>query len=242
MGPSTKDETHQRRTGSEMRMNVDFTPEMLLTMKKKPFLANTRNKQKFIHLLGSEMEKEDEIQVTHSSADADYDIAMAACTSAATVPVVVVVDDTDLLILLQHHFSLKKHKPIFLQTSTKLIDVSILKKELHPDLSHSLLFIHALSGSDTTSKPYAYGIGKLSAMGKYRSLKELSELFLVAGIEHEKVELAGNQATATLYGCKHSSDLNFERRSTSKFLHVFHQHPMQPDFTVSGFTSKCSLG
>ena len=89
--PSTKDETHQRRTGNEMGVNVNFTPEMLLTMKKKPFLTYTRNKQKFIYLLGSEMEKEDDIRVTHSSADADYNIAMAACRSTVTVPAVVVV-------------------------------------------------------------------------------------------------------------------------------------------------------
>jgi hypothetical protein len=46
-GPSTKDETHQRRTGNEMGMDVDFTPDMLLKMKKKPFLANLGDKQKF---------------------------------------------------------------------------------------------------------------------------------------------------------------------------------------------------
>ena len=34
-GPSTKDETHKRRTGSEMGVDVDFTPDMLLKLKKK---------------------------------------------------------------------------------------------------------------------------------------------------------------------------------------------------------------
>src|SRR5688572_21376901 len=43
-GPSTKDETHQRRTGNEVGVDVDFTREMLLNMKKKPFLANTKNR------------------------------------------------------------------------------------------------------------------------------------------------------------------------------------------------------
>jgi hypothetical protein len=209
-GPSTKDETHQRRSGSEMGVDVDFTPDMLIKMKKKPFLANTRNKQKFLHLLGSEMGKKG-IQVTHSLGDADYDIAMTACTIALTMPVVVVGDDTDLLILLQHHFSLSNHEAIYLQTTTKLIDVSILKKEMDPDLSHSLLFIHALSGCDTTSKPY--GIGKMSAMSKYRVLNKMAKLFLVADASHEEIEISGNQAIATIYGCKQGSDLNFERAS-----------------------------
>ena len=36
-GPSTKDETHQRRIGSEMGVDVDFSPDMLINMKKHPF-------------------------------------------------------------------------------------------------------------------------------------------------------------------------------------------------------------
>ena len=56
--PSTKDETHERRTGSEMGVDVDFTDDMILKMKKKLFLANFKNKQKFINSLSSQMEKE----------------------------------------------------------------------------------------------------------------------------------------------------------------------------------------
>jgi 5'-3' exonuclease len=208
-GPSTKDETHQRRTGSEMGVDVDFTPEMLLKMKKL-FLVNTRNKQKFLNLLGSEM-NEKGIQVSHSSGDADYDIAMTACRIALTMPVVVVGDDTDLFILLQHHFSIENHHAIYLNTATKLIDISILKKELDPDLSYSLLFIHALSGCDTTSKPH--GIGKMSAMGIYRELKEFTVFFMAAATNREEIEQVGNQAIATVYGCKHCSDLNLKRAS-----------------------------
>ena len=111
---------------------------------------------------------------------------MVACRTAITLPVVVVRHDTDLLILLQHHFSLSKHAAIYLQTNTKLIDISILKKGLDPDLSHSLLFIHALSGCDTTSKPY--GIGKLTAMAKYRDLQKCAEPFMLADINRKEIE------------------------------------------------------
>ncbi len=41
-GPSTKDETHQRRNGTEKGVDVEFTLDMVLHMKKKPFLANPR--------------------------------------------------------------------------------------------------------------------------------------------------------------------------------------------------------
>ncbi len=159
------------------------------------------------------MEKEEGIKVTHSTEDADYDIAITACTIALTMPVVVVADDTDLLILLQHRFSPSNHETIYLQTSTKLIGISILKQELDPHLSQSLFFIHAQSGCDTTSKPY--GIGKMSDMSKYRGLKELSELFMAADINREEIERSGNQAIAIIYGVEHGSHLNSEH--TSKF-------------------------
>ena len=71
-----------QRTGSDKRGDVDITPEMLLKMKKKPFLANTSNKQKFINLIGSIMENEEGIQVRHSHSDADYNIVISVCAIA----------------------------------------------------------------------------------------------------------------------------------------------------------------
>ena len=69
-GPSTKDEAHHRRSGQEMGIDVNFTPEMTIKMKKKPFLANEKNKQRFLNLLGTELVKEPNIEVLHASADA----------------------------------------------------------------------------------------------------------------------------------------------------------------------------
>ena len=53
----------------------------------------------------------------------------------------------------------------------------------------------------------------MSAVHKYRDLKELAELFTSADANKEEIEKAGIQAIATLYGCKHGSDLNLERAS-----------------------------
>ena len=67
--------------------------------------------------------------VSHSSGDADYNIIMTAC----------VITDTDLIVLLQHHFIPRIHENAYLQTSTKVINISILDRRLNPNLSHSLL-------------------------------------------------------------------------------------------------------
>ena len=69
---------------------------------------------------------------------------MSACALAQTRHVVVVGDDTDLLILLQHHFKPAEHNSIYLQTRSNFIDFGILQSSLDPSLSESLLFIHDL--------------------------------------------------------------------------------------------------
>lgn len=209
-GPSTKDETHQRRRGREMGVDVDVTGDMLLKMKKKSFLANPRNKQRFIDLLGSQLEK-DGTNVKHSSGDADYDIVVNACMIAQTKDVVVVGDDTDLLILLLHHFNPVEHNKVYLQTSTKLLDISTLQKSLDPDLGATLLFIHGLTGCDTTSRPY--GIGKVSAMANYGDLKDAAKQFMMPDRNQDDIQHAGCEAIGVLYGSKHGSDLNAERAS-----------------------------
>lgn len=95
--PSNKDETHYGKTVSDMGTDANFTPDMPLTMQNKQFLANPRNKQKCIDLLGSLMEKEKGIQVKHSPGD-----AMSVCTIALRKYMVVVRYDTDFRIPMQY--------------------------------------------------------------------------------------------------------------------------------------------
>ena len=65
---------------------------------------------------------------------------------------------------------------MYLQTSNKLIDIGVLQAGINHVLSNTLLFIHAISGCDTTSKPY--GIGKVSVIEKFNKLKESAKVFL----------------------------------------------------------------
>ena len=56
-GPSTKDITHLRRCKGKSPTDVHITPEMVLHTKRDAFLANPKNKQRFIDLLSSELHK-----------------------------------------------------------------------------------------------------------------------------------------------------------------------------------------
>ena len=207
-GPSTKDETHRRRTGGGMGVDVEVAADMVLRMQKKLFLANQKNKQKFINLLGSTLEATG-IQVKHSEADADYNIAMTACSAAQVTPVTVIADDTDVLVLLIHHMD-EASNNIVMRTSTRMIDIGCMKTGLKDVISQNVLFLHALTGSDTTSKPFR--IGKASGLAKAEALEMAASVFLEEGQPQGNIDAAGSVALAVLYGCP---DLNSGR--VSKF-------------------------
>ena len=55
-GPSTKDNTHLRRSTKGVSRLINFSPEMKFQGNKSSFLVNVRNKTKIIQLIGSQLE------------------------------------------------------------------------------------------------------------------------------------------------------------------------------------------
>ena len=80
-GPSTKDNTHQRRK-SYVGNKVDISEATKFSGKKEHFLANDVNKQAMIKLIGSRLQEKG-CCVIHAKADADVDIAKAAVTMSS---------------------------------------------------------------------------------------------------------------------------------------------------------------
>ena len=57
--PTTKDATHLRRTGYCVGVTVHFASGMMITSQQKDeFLNNKANKQRFIHYLSDNLERE----------------------------------------------------------------------------------------------------------------------------------------------------------------------------------------
>ena len=75
-GPTTKDCTHQRRRSS-CAPSVLFEGDMLVTLKKRDFLANEENKHRFIKLLGTKL-MDSGCSVLQSRGDADLLIVKTA--------------------------------------------------------------------------------------------------------------------------------------------------------------------
>lgn len=206
-GSSTKDEAHCRRMGNDIGATVLVSPEVHVTMTKKSFLANPSNKQAFINLLAEQMTKAD-IAVEHATGDADYKICMSACLHAKEKPTAVVAEDSDVFQLLTHHANIAD-KDLYMVTSKQTVCVTTLAKKLDPLLSGALLFLHAFSGCDTTSRPY--GIGKVSVLKKYAELERCSSIFMSPSSSKAEIERAGEDALLIIYGCTTSLTLDSAR-------------------------------
>ena len=208
-GPSTKDMTHLRRTKGQKRAAVHFSTDMALQSSKEQFLVNKENKQRFISALGATLETT--CTVVHAKADADLDIVLAATECAETKVTAVVGEDTDLLILLAHHACSDTHDIIFFSDkqgkNTKLWNVKQLLDALG-QLRHLLLFLHAFTGCDTTSRPF--GGGKAAALKKLKNCAQIqaaAQAFLQEA-SSETVQSAGGKALVILYGGNSSESLD----------------------------------
>ena len=211
-----KDMVHQSRAKGQAGVNVTFTEDMNLTMKKANFLANSANKQQFIKMLGHHLEKK--CKVYNASGDADLLIVQKAVQSASLMDTALVGGDTDLLILLCYHASLDSHNIFFrpepkkTAKKFKVWDIKDVKKQLGRGLCKNILFLHAVLGCDTTSQ--LYGIGKGTSLKKFKTSQHFQEQATVFDTESaaSKESFAvGEQALVALYNGKPGEKLDLLR-------------------------------
>lgn len=211
---NTKYMTQLRRSKGKQSTEVTFTDQMKCSQHKDTFLSNPTNKQRFIILLGEYLEYHNCV-VLHSQGDADVLIATTGVRYAGLSTTIVVGDDTDLIMLLAYYADLQSHD-IFLHTQSKssthksrLWNMKVFKQHFGSEVCEQLLFIHAVSGCDTTSR--LFGIGKGIAMKKClasKSVQECSQVFNSESSTADQVTTAGEKALLVLYGGKPEDTLN----------------------------------
>ena len=161
-GPSPKDVVHERRNHGIVGQTVKFDEDMEVVMKKEEFLSSPRNKQHFINMLGRKLE-EIGCDVHHAPGDADVLIVQTAMACAHISDVCVISDDTDILILLLHQTNTTGHT-VWLKPSNsrmaRVWNITLVKPLLGDHVCECILFVHALTGCDTTSRLYGQGKGK----------------------------------------------------------------------------------
>ena len=97
--PRTKDMAYLKRSKGLNATEVLFDSQTPFKSNKDVFLTNARNKQRFINLLGQNLENSG-CDVLHAKGDADLRIVQTAIALSSTKSVFVVGSDTDSLVLL----------------------------------------------------------------------------------------------------------------------------------------------
>ena len=228
--PSTKDCTHKRRSGGRLGAVVHFDPTMVLQTKKDEFLSNTKNKQRFINMLGFRLEAIG-CQVHHAKGDADVLVVETAVACAEKNDTVVVADDTDILVLLIHHASQVRHNIWFKPNAKKkkgerCWNIAATRQSLGTTVCSNILFSRAFLGFDTTSR--LHGIGKHKAVSKLKDevFSKQAAVFMNPESKMEDIINAGNCAMVSVYNGDINEDLDslrlrrFYEKTTSSTVTV----------------------
>ena len=202
-GPSTKGCAHQRRAPTSAPPVV-FDSGMLISLKKKDFLSNQENKQRFINLLAEKLRIAG-CNVLQAPGDADLLIVQTAVQEARTRTTVLVGDDTDLLVLLIYHGQMDASDLFFIpepkQRSNKrrVWNIKNTKSALGLGVCTHILFAHALLGCDTTSR--IHGLGKPVALRKIKTdehFRNQASVFANSSATTDEVMLAGERALVSI--------------------------------------------
>jgi len=189
---STKDHEHQRRKSDRLpSATIEVNPSRRRYKDQEAFFANIPNKVGFIAMLTDHLKTNGHV-VKQAQADADKLIASTALDYAKNQQTVeVIANDTDILVLLLHHWkddmaNIYVHKVIG-GTKRKLVGPSTIysikdmSSKVDPIIRKNILFIHAWSGCDTTSSTFGHSKTNLmKAIAKDRSIQAIADKFYSA--------------------------------------------------------------
>ena len=203
--PPTKSTEQNRRSKTRTSADMVIAPNLPTTTTQTAFLGNTCNKARLIDTLSLVLTSSG-ITVKQAESDADTLIVSTAFQMAEGSeryqPVVVVGTDTDLLVMLvvratsyMDMFVLCHRNPI------TLYSVEQLHQALGSTIQH-LLFIHTISGCDTTSALYGQGKVKALKLAQKQGANLCShmDVFSLHSSTREDVTTAGEQFLLILYG------------------------------------------
>lgn len=204
----TKSHEHLRRNSVPQSCIVDICQENHVPFTQDRFLSNLDNKANFVNFLSHHL-KESGFLIINCPGDADSTIVKTALDIASTSVgyVAVVADDTDIAVMLVHHWQNNMCDIYFLQErwdkAWSIKDAS-LKNE---NLKQHLLFVHAWSGCDTVSSVFGKGKIKLVEYMTNEKWKRLSEIVSSPWSTQAEVGQASIEAFILLYGGKNGCTL-----------------------------------
>lgn len=154
---SIKGTERMARVNKNLSVDVQFSLNMHSTMSSEKLLSNIHNKKRFIALLTQKL-LEENIHVVQDLDDADVLIVQTAINVQEKVPVIV-CEDIDVLVILTALAPSEREIFLLKMGRDKIARTVYSSKSLDhmPFCKKNVLFLHALSGCDTTSCFYLKG-------------------------------------------------------------------------------------
>ena len=238
--PNTKSEEHRRRQSKAVSADVIFDESMTVNSTQANFLSNPRNKTRFIAALSVRL-ADSGINVKQAPGDADTLIVNTAIDLSrqchgSNEPVVIIGEDTDLLVLLvaltdstTNIFMMKPGKDT---KQDKVYSANKLREGLG-ECSRQLLFLHAMSGCDSTSFPYRQGKKKaFKLLHKNTALCKVVDVFNTPEAKHDEIAHAGEQFFLALYGSK-SKSISLDKFRYYEYLRRLPSKPVHKTFDLA---------
>lgn len=188
-----------RRTLKESCIDIVFSEEMSLTITQQKFLSNNRNKERLINMLGRYLSS---FNISCCQADSDADRLIVTTAINQGHDVVIVSEDTDVLVLFTA--VVKTNQKIFFskpskgQAAEKFYATNSFSL---PKCKEHILFLHALTGCDTTSAFWNRGKNSFAKIFERRvDLQENAAIFQLENVDPKDLYAAGLKCILALYG------------------------------------------
>ena len=199
-----KSHEHMRRNLIPESCDVIISAETKVPFTQDRLLSNTENKSSFIKFLSSKLQ-EWNVNVVNCPGDADSTIVKTALQYAKNLrkTIAVVADDTDIAVMLVHHWKEEYGDVYFLQERwDRAWSVRDSARSNENTKAH-LLFLHAFSGCDTTSAVHGKGKTQLFKICETsKVIQELSEVICSPWSDQEQV----GDASITLFKLLYAGD------------------------------------
>lgn len=208
---NTKTAERFRRSKGQASPDILFEKNTIITTTQEKFLDNETNKVRLIKYVKTEFEKSG-ISVKESNDDADTLIVHTAVENGTNYNLVFIIgNDVDLLVILCG--STDKNNIYLMKPGRAKIPTKYYSTESfsYDTVKEHILFIHAISGCDTTSAIFRQGKKKVANLFKIKpNIGELVSIFKNSDADPIALLESGETFLCLLYG-ENETSLNHIR-------------------------------